>query len=117
MEQIIIYAGREATGKLGRRWRETPGADRWAGGPPLIRAVPAPKSLRAVLYDPSAPVKVGNMDDWYSLQDSACAVRQATRQLEQTHHQNLQLAKIVDASKASPPLQRHATVRRKGGVG
>ena len=92
MEQIIIYAGREATGKSGRRWRETPGSGGRAGGPPLIRAVPAPESLAAVLYDPSAPIKVGNMDDWYSLQDSACAVRQAARQLEQSLHQHLQLA-------------------------
>ena len=83
---------REATGKTGRRWRETPGTDRWAGGPPLIRAVPAPKSLRTVLYDPSAPVKVRNMDDLYSPRDLACAVRQTWRRLEQTSNWPLQLA-------------------------
>ena len=61
----------------------------------MIRAVPAPESLAAVLYDPSAPIKVGNMDDWYSLQDSACAVRQTARQLEQTLRQHLQLARKI----------------------
>ena len=116
MEQIIIYAGREATGKSGRRWRETPGADRWAGGPPLIRAVPAPKSLRAVLYDPSAPVKVGNMDDWYSPRDLACAVRQTTRQLEQSLHQHLQLAENVLTQMSLPfPMARNSP--SEGGVG
>ena len=103
VEQNIIIGIAKQPAKIPAGARD-PWCDRWAGGPPVIRAVPAPESLAAVLYDPSAPIKVGNMDDWYSLQDSACAVRQATRQLEQTHHQIIQLAKIIDASKASPPL-------------
>ena len=60
------------------------GSRRIAGGPPPIPAVPAPESLADALYDPGPPVKVGTLDDLGNLQDSACAVRQTWRRLEQT---------------------------------